>query len=483
MNKLSFVKRSLAAPFLTRPLPQTGTPTVLVLALLLVASHISASANAEPLVRMKTVVGDFFIDLAPDTAPATVANFRNYVNSGAFDDVFIHRSVPGFIIQGGGFFWPTNGSVSNVPADPPVVNEFNLSNLRGTVAMAKLEGNPNSATSEWFVNLENNASNLDNQNGGFTVFGTVNPEGMAVVDAIAALPIVNAGGAFSSLPVLEVTATTTRDQVVLISSAEEFSTISAPAAAVLPASRAVGVGTAATGFATIVNSANSAAASCSISPATSIPAEFTYRQTNPNTNVAFGPNNPLLDIPASGAVSFAFSLRPTAPVPTTAVAFDFACGNASASAALTPGVNTFELSASTTPGADMVALAATGGGNLGINDIPNSTGSGAFAVATVNVGAEEAITVSADTGNTSLPLGLFVCPTNAMTGACTADPAVTTSANFAPNETATFAVFAQLINSSDSVAFDPAANRAFVRFRNSAGDLRGSTSVALRTVP
>ena len=74
-----------------------------------------------------------------------------------------------------------------------VTNEFHLSNVRGTVAMAKLDGNPNSATSDWFVNLANNSANLDHANGGFTVFGSV-IRGMAVVDAIAALPRIRTTG-------------------------------------------------------------------------------------------------------------------------------------------------------------------------------------------------------------------------------------------------------------------------------------------------
>ena len=445
----------------------------------------SMPASAEPLVRMQTVVGDFFIDLTPEVAPATVANFLTYVNSGAYDEMFMHRSVPGFVIQGGGFAWPlgATGPV-NVPANPPVINEFNTSNVRGTVAMAKLGGDPNSATNEWFVNLADNGPNLDNQNGGFTVFGTINAQGMAVVDIMAILPVINAGGVFSDLPVLEVLPSTTRSELVIVNSAQQFTTITAPAAAVLPASRSVGVSaSAATGFATIVNSAGAEAASCTISLASDIPANFSYRQTNPANNQAFGPNDPSLDIPALGSVSVIFSLFPTAPIPTTAVEFNFTCGNASAGAALTPGVNTFELSASTTPGADVVALAATSAESPGINDIPTAIGSGAFAVATVNVGEQETITVSADTGSASLPVGLFVCETNPDTSDCLSAPALTTSATFANNETATFAVFAQLINANDSVPFNPATNRAFVRFRNATGDLRGSTSVALRTLP
>ena len=140
-------------------------------------------------------------------APNTVDNFVNYVNDGDYVDSIIHRSIPGFVIQGGGFT-VNDLQVGNVPADPAVNNEFSedRSNLRGTIAMAKLGNDPNSATNQWFFNLGNNSENLDNQNGGFTVFGEVlNEADLASIDAIAALPTVNASGvdpAFTDLPVI-----------------------------------------------------------------------------------------------------------------------------------------------------------------------------------------------------------------------------------------------------------------------------------------
>lgn len=145
-------------------------------------------------------MGNIDVILLPESAPETVANFLRYVNRGAYANTFIHRSVRNFIIQGGGYRF-TNNTVSAIPADPPVRNEYRVSNTRGTLAMAKLGNDPNSATNEWFFNTANNASNLNNQNGGFTVFGRVaDAAGLAVMDRIAGVPIYNAGSPFDSLP-------------------------------------------------------------------------------------------------------------------------------------------------------------------------------------------------------------------------------------------------------------------------------------------
>ena len=155
--------------------------------------------------------------MRPDAAPQTVANFLNYVNRGAYDGSFPHRSVAGFILQGGGFRFVSD-AVESVPTDPPVANEFNLSNVRGTPAMAKLGNDPNSAISQWFFNgSDGNAANLDAQNGGFTVFGSVVTNGLTTVDAIAALPTRNAGGAFSKLTLVNYDGgTITGDNLVVV---------------------------------------------------------------------------------------------------------------------------------------------------------------------------------------------------------------------------------------------------------------------------
>ena len=170
----------------------------------MLALAVPAVSNAT-IVRLPTSVGVIDINLYDTAAPRTVANFLNYVNSGTYNNSFIHRSVPGFIIQGGGYIWnDSTGNVSSVTTSAPIANEFSASrsNRRGTIAMAKLGGDPNSATSQWFINLADNAASLDGQNGGFTVFGEVTASSMAVVDAIARLPIANVGGPFTELPLV-----------------------------------------------------------------------------------------------------------------------------------------------------------------------------------------------------------------------------------------------------------------------------------------
>ena len=186
------------------------------LALLALFAWTGACGSAQAVVvRFSSPVGNILVRLYHTRTPQTTQNFLNYTD-GEWVDTFIHRSIPGFVVQGGGFTFTSNATgVADVPSGPMVINEPGISNLRGTIAMAKLappeeggppNGGPNSATNQWFFSLANNASNLDNQNGGFTVFGRVVGNGMTVVDAIAALPRVNASGGdpngvFANLPV------------------------------------------------------------------------------------------------------------------------------------------------------------------------------------------------------------------------------------------------------------------------------------------
>lgn len=166
-------------------------------------------APAAQAIRMFTTSGTIYLDLLPNVAPITVRNFLAYADEQSYDTTFFHRFAQSngqpFVLQGGGF--STAAGFPAIPAKPAIQNEFSVSNTRGTVAMAKLGGNPNSATNQFFFNLNNNASNLDNQNGGFTVFARVrDAASLAVMDALAGFPTFDASAqnsAFNELPVLD----------------------------------------------------------------------------------------------------------------------------------------------------------------------------------------------------------------------------------------------------------------------------------------
>ncbi|MGH7389853.1 MAG: hypothetical protein ACREM3_10410 [Candidatus Rokuibacteriota bacterium] len=247
-------------------------------------------------------------------------------------------------------------------------------------------------------------------------------------------------------------------------------------AAVLPSSRSVQVGTAATAFATIINLGQITATQCSLSPPPNLPATFTYQTTTPATNELTGTADTPVNIPPGVAQSFVFAFTPSAAIASTDVTLTFTCGNAGPAPSHS-GLNTLLLSASTTPIPDIVALGATLAGN-GIVNIPGTTGTGAFAVATVNVGAGSTITASADTGAGVLPITLSLCQTNPGTGACLSGPTPTVTTTINAGATPTFAVFA---TGRGSVPFAPAFNRIHVRFKDVGGVTRGATSVAVTT--
>lgn len=165
-----------------------------------------------------TALGTFHIETYDTITPKTASNFRQLVEGGNYDDMFFHRLVTGFVLQGGGFRYPSgDSSPSAIDSISSIENEFdnwfdpNLGglaegtplNVRGTIAMAKVGGDPDSATSQWFVNDADNSGNLDSQNGGFTVFARVLYNGMDVVDDLMDLTAVNAEGPFTSLPVVD----------------------------------------------------------------------------------------------------------------------------------------------------------------------------------------------------------------------------------------------------------------------------------------
>jgi virginiamycin B lyase len=261
-------------------------------------------------------------------------------------------------------------------------------------------------------------------------------------------------------------------------------------AAVLPSSRSPQVGgTPATAFATIINASPTAATACGIAPVTFVPGTFAYQTTNPSTNALAGTLNTPVNIPAMGSQSFVFAETPAAPFPSTFVELGFACANANA-APIGFGLDTLIYSASTTPVPDVVALAATAQ-NDGILHIMGTNGSGAFAIATVNVGASGSITATANTGGVTLPLVIALCQTNPATGQCMSavgrssraieligpgSDLITTTIN--ANATPTFAIFA---TATAQIPFIPQTNRIFVEFSDAGGVVHGATSVAVQT--
>ncbi len=136
------------------------------------------------MLSFKTSLGTFTVELHPEDAPITVENFLRYVDEGFFDGLVFHRVIPGFVIQGGGM----TPDMKQKKNHEPIKNEASngLKNLRGTLSMARTN-DINSATSQFFVNLKDNAA-LDQRGGsfGYAVFGRVK-DGMDVVDKIAAV--------------------------------------------------------------------------------------------------------------------------------------------------------------------------------------------------------------------------------------------------------------------------------------------------------
>ncbi len=164
--------------------------------------------------QFDTVLGKFNVDLLASDAPLSVANFLSYVNGPEspekknYNNTIVHRSTPlgpnntNRIVQGGGYT-PPNGT--SIGRNSPIALEYKLPNVRGTLAMARTSA-LNSATSEWFFNVDDNTTALGTGNGGgYAVFARVLGSGMSVVDAIAALPTFNVdGGVFATLPLRDV---------------------------------------------------------------------------------------------------------------------------------------------------------------------------------------------------------------------------------------------------------------------------------------
>jgi cyclophilin family peptidyl-prolyl cis-trans isomerase len=182
--QLATVPTSLGTPPVTALAPG-GTATVDLKNWLVVPGVTGQVAQFD------TVLGKWNAEILATAAPINSANFFRYVNAGSYANTFVHRAVPGFVIQGGGYTATVPFTAISTPTSAPL--EYNLPNARGTLAMAR-GTDINSATSQWFVNLVDNSTALNQSNGGgYTVFGRVLGTGMTVVDAIAAMPLYNVG--------------------------------------------------------------------------------------------------------------------------------------------------------------------------------------------------------------------------------------------------------------------------------------------------
>jgi len=170
-------------------------------------------------VEFQTVLGSFEVNLTDEATPETVANFLVYVNNSDYTNSIFHRSVADFVVQGGGFVYDGVTPIIDIETNDPVVNEPEFSNVRGTIAMAKIDGDPDSANSQWFINLADNSDSLDTSNGGFTVFGQVIGDGMDVVDAIAALSTFIFPTPFSEIPLRDYSADDPTDDLTVLTDA------------------------------------------------------------------------------------------------------------------------------------------------------------------------------------------------------------------------------------------------------------------------
>jgi Metallo-peptidase family M12B Reprolysin-like/Bacterial Ig domain len=240
---------------------------------------------------------------------------------------------------------------------------------------------------------------------------------------------------------------------------------------VLPTSRFVTTGSAATAFMTVINPNQVDGTNCVIEHHGPNRENFSYQRTDPATNALVGTADTPVDIPAGAVQTFLISLTPAADVSGVRFAPYASCDNVPM-AEVSPGLNTVDLGADAAGGPDIIALSATIGNN-GIVDVPDGR-RGVFSVATVNLGGAGDVTVSAQSLDPDLPATGQVCQTDAA-GACMAPAADSLTLNIGPNETPTFGVFVRTTYAT------PFSARQRFQFQTQVGGvIRGSTSVAVR---
>ena len=293
--------------------------------------------------------------------------------------------------------------------------------------------------------------------------------GYVTVDTIALVEDIGLGGL-----------ATDHDGNLLISNGVflEQTPISSPLnAAILPGSRSVQVGTPATLYASITNGGGVPLDGCRIGLANPAPGGLTldYQTTDPATNAPTGSPNTPVTIAAGANQSFVLAFTGSSAFAAPGMPLAIFCDNVAPAPVIT-GVDTVDLFNSATPTVDVVALAAVAT-NDGILHVP-AGGTGAFAVATVNLGIAGSISVTADTGGASLPVGIMLCQTDPSSSQCLAPPAAAAAINDGAQATPTFSIF---VSATGGIPLAPATSRVFVRFADANGGLHGSTSVAIET--
>ncbi len=253
--------------------------------------------------------------------------------------------------------------------------------------------------------------------------------------------------------------------------------------AVLPGARSVAINQPATAFATVINASSQTLSGCQIrmpgNTQASIPADFQFRASDANNNFIAPPNQPMT-VPAGGRQDFVFGITPRGAMNSNDLGMVFICDGTLPAQSI-PGLNTFILSAASSPSPDMVAIGVTLS-NDGIVSLPGPSGLNLFVASVINIGAPDSITATVDDGGRGLPLAVTLCQTNPSTGACInpTTPGGQVVFSSATNGIATFTITVQ---GNGNIPFDPANNRLFMRFKTADGVTRGATNVAVRTLP
>jgi len=240
-------------------------------------------------------------------------------------------------------------------------------------------------------------------------------------------------------------------------------------------SRSVVTGSTATAFLSVINAGTEPGNNCVVAARSELNGQFEFQATDPNTNQPVGDRNTPVSIPAGGIATFIVFLQSSEDRTAEEFEFNVGCENTEL-ANPTEGLNTLLFSSSPAAVPDMVALVATAS-NDGIVAIDMASGNAAFALASVNVGAGEDMQVTLDTGAANqLPVQLNLCETDSVGQCISGAPSPTVVTNIQADDTPTFSIF---VSADDEIDFRPDLNRVFVRFRDSSGEVRGSTSVAV----